>query len=96
MPIGAIATFSCLAQGEYAFWKINNTALDDQRAMEYKTRGFVSSTDVNNFNSVYNLTMTVNALSVNNNTRITCVVYPPDHYTGIIIVIGMIGFTYTH
>ena len=95
VPIGAIGTFSCLAQGQYAFWKINNTALDGQRARQFKKRGFVSHEDLNPFNSMHNLTMTVDALPVNNNTRITCLVYPPDHYTGILIVIGVIEFTYS-
>ena len=46
-------------------------------------------------NSIHNLTMTVNALPVNNNTRITCLVHrPADHYTGILMVIGMIEFLF--
>ena len=95
VPIGAIANFSCLAQGRNALWKINKTALDGQRAMEFQKRGFVSHEDFNPFNSTYNLTMTVNALPVNNNTRITCLVYPADHYTGILIVIGTIECIYS-
>ena len=93
VPIGATTNFSCLAQGQNAFWKINNTALDDRRAIEFQKRGFVSHKNFNN--SIHNLTMTVNALPVNNNTRITCLVYgPADHYTGILIVIGMIEFLF--
>ena len=93
VPIGGIATFSCLAQGQIALWKINNTALDDRRAIEFQKRGFVSHRNFSN--SIHSLTMTVNALPVNNNTRITCLVYgPADHYTGILIVIGMIKFLF--
>ena len=73
--------------------------LDRQRAMDSERRGFVPREDINLYNSTHNLTLTVNALPVNNNTRITCLVYPvvhgpADHNTGILIVIGMTEFTY--
>ena len=67
--------------------------------MDFERRGFVPHKDFNSNNSMHNLTLAVNALPVNNNTRITCLVYPvvqgpADHYTGILIVIGMTEFTY--
>ena len=94
VPIGAIVTFKCLAEGQDVMWNINNTQVHCQSTIrKFEEKGFMCTRRFGN--SMYNLTMTVNAFPGNNNTRITCLVYGPadhDHYTGILIVIGMIEF----
>ena len=93
-PIGAVATFHCLAQGDDAFWEINDTAIteyEEDRA-PFIEKGFMFSETINYETSTYNFSMTVNALPGNNNTRITCLVYPLDvnNFPGSLTVIGKI------
>ena len=93
-PIGAIATFHCLAQGDDALWEINDTIIteyEEDRA-PFIQKGFIFSETPNNDPSTFNFTMTINALPGNNNTRITCLVYPPDdnNFPGSLTVIGEI------
>ena len=90
-PIGAIATFHCLAQGDDAFWEINDTTIqypEDQAPFIQK--GFMFSEAINY--DPFNFTITVNALPGNNNTRIMCLVYPLDdnNFPGSLTVIGEI------
>ena len=90
-PIGAVVTFHCLAQGDDAFWEINDTTIqypEDQAP--FIEKGFMFTEAINN--DPFNFTITVNALPGNNNTRIMCFVYPPDdnNFPGSLTVIGEI------
>jgi len=67
VPVGAIATFHCTAQGEDAYLKINDVAIDE--LME----GFVFDYEHDCSTSTCNLTMSINAVPQNNNTIIVCV-----------------------
>ena len=92
VPTGAVVIFHCLAQGERAIWKINNTAIFDQGDI-IDFNGFTYSAGFDGGSSTHNLTMTVNANPEYNNTRIMCLVYPPDYYynfPGNLTVIGIL------
>ena len=89
VPIGATVTFHCIVQGEDAFLEINNTAINyPEDEAPFIERGFKFSEAINYDTSTYNFTVTVNALPGNNNTRITCLVYPPDYRSGRLTVMG--------
>ena len=86
-PLGATVTFHCIAQGADAFLEINNTAINYPEDMiPFNEMGFSLSEE--HTDSTYNFTMTVNVLPGNNNTRITCLVYPLDYHSGRLTVIG--------
>ena len=89
VPVGAIVNFECLAEGQDVFWNINNTAIDCQSTMRnFEEKGFMCTRRFDN--SIYNLTMTVNAFPGNNNTKITCLSLPARHYSsGTLTVIGI-------
>ena len=90
-PIGAVATFHCLAQGDDAFWEINDTIIEyPGDEAPFTEIGFMFQEAINY--DTYNFTMMVNALPGNNNTRITCLVYPLDdnNVPGSLTVIGEI------
>ena len=90
-PIGAIVTFHCLAQGDDAFWEINDTTIEYPEDRDpFTEKGFTFSEDINFGTSTYNFTITVNAVPGNNNTRLTCLVYPLDdnNFPGSLTVIG--------
>ena len=88
MPIGATVTFHCIAQGEDSFLEINDTAINYPEDMTpFTERGF--SLREEHTATTYNFTMTVIALPKNNNTMITCRVYPPEYLSGNLIVMGM-------
>ena len=92
-PIGAIATFHCLAQGDDTFWEINDTTIEyPEDQAPFTEKGFMFSETINYETSTFNFTMTVNALPGNNNTRIMCLVYPRDdnNFPGSLTVIGEI------
>ena len=92
-PIETIVTFHCLAEGERAIWQINNTAIFHQEDIT-DFNGFTPIVTSNGDSSTFNLTMTVNALPENNNTRIICVVYARDYFSsspGSLTVIGMLS-----
>ena len=56
MPVGAIAIFECIAQGEDAYWEINGQEVsDDDPVYDPAT-------------STYNITMDITALPQNNNS----------------------------
>ena len=89
MPIGATVTFHCIAQGSDSFMEINDTAINYPENMTpFTERGF--SLREEHTATTYNFTMTVNALPENNNTRITCWVYPLDYHSGRLTVMGKI------
>ena len=88
MPIGATVTFQCIAQGEDSFLEINDTAINYPEDMDpFNERGF--SLREEHTATTYNFTMTVIALPENNNTMITCRVYPPEYLSGNLIVMGI-------
>ena len=89
VPIGAIVTFKCLAEGQDVIWNINNTAIHCQSPMRnFEEKGFMCTRRFDN--SIYNLTMTANAFPGNNNTKITCVKIPDGPYpSAILTVIGI-------
>ena len=92
VPTGAVVTFHCLARGQRVVWKINDTAIFEQSDI-IDFNGFTYSADFIDDSSTHNLTMTVNANPEYNNTRIMCLVYPPDYYSnfpGNLTVIGII------
>ena len=87
VPVGANATFHCIAQGAHAFWKINDTDIVDQRAAMFRAKGFTFNEHF--VDSTINLTVTVNALAGINNTKIVCLVLPAgDYFLGSLTVIG--------
>ena len=87
VPIGTTATFPCVAQGEDAFFEINTTGIYHPEDIHpFIEKGF--SLSEQHTDNIYNYTVTVNARPENNNTMITCVVYPPDHHSGILTVMG--------
>ena len=87
VPIGATVTFPCVAQGEDAFLEINTTAINYPEDINpFIEKGFSLSEE--HTDTIYNYTMTVNARPENNNTMITCVVYPYDHHSGNLTVMG--------
>ena len=87
VPIGAIVNFKCLAEGQDVIWIINNTSIDCQSTMRnFEEKGFMCTRRFDN--SIYNLTMTVNAFPGNNNTKITCrIIY--GHSSATLTVIGI-------
>ena len=90
VPIGATVNFECLAQGEDVLWRINSTTIYGQSTItNFEEKGFMFRRHF--ADSIYNLTMTVNAFPGNNNTKITCLVYPAGHYNfpGSLTVIGI-------
>ena len=92
-PIGAIVTFHCLAQGDDVFWEINDTTIEyPEDRNPFIGKGFTFSKDINFDTSTYNFTITVNAAPGNNNTRLTCLVYPRDdnNFPGSLTVIGIL------
>ena len=95
VPIGATVSFHCIAQGEDAFLEINNTAINRPEDMfPFHQRGFLLSEQYTD--TTFNFTMTVNARPENNNTRITCLVYPLDYRTGRLTVMGKLIITTIH
>ena len=87
VPIGATVTFHCVAQGEDPFLEINDTAINYPADMiPFNERGF--SLREEHTATTSNFTMTVIALPENNNTRITCLVYPLDYRSGRLTVMG--------
>ena len=93
VPIGATVTFHCLAQGDDVFLEINDTAIYHPEDMNrFHERGF--SLREQYTATTFNFTMTVNALPENNNTRITCLVYPPDYLSGNLTVMGKTTITH--
>ena len=91
VPIGATVTFPCVAQGEDAFLEINTTAIIYPEDINpFIEKGFSLSEQYTA--TTFNLTLTVNARPENNNTMITCVVYPHDHprdrHSGNLTVMG--------
>ena len=87
VPIGTTVTFPCVAQGGDAFFEINTTAINYPEDMiPFIEKGFSLSEQYTATTS--NLTLTVNARPENNNTRITCLVYPLDYRTGRLTVMG--------
>ena len=92
-PIEAIVTFHCLAQGERTIWQINDTAIFRPEDIT-NFNGFTSIVTFNDDSFTFNLTMTVNTLPENNNTRIICVVYARDYFSsspGSLTVIGILS-----
>lgn len=91
VPIGAIVNFECLAQGDDVLWKINSTTIYGQSTIRiFEEKGFVFRKRF--ADSTYNLSMTANAFPENNNTRITCLVFPPSvfsNFPGSLTVIGI-------
>ena len=90
-PVGAIVTFHCLAKGDDVFWEINDTTIEYEEDKDpFIVKGFTFSEDTNYDTSTYNFTITVNAVPGNNNTRLTCLVYPLDdnNFPGSLTVIG--------
>ena len=88
-PVGAIVTFHCLAQGDDAFWEINDTTIEyPEDRNPFIGKGF-SFRDDSNFDT-FNFTITVNAVPGNNNTKVMCLVYPLDdnNFPGSLTVIG--------
>ena len=78
-----------IAQGDDAFWEINDTTIEYEEDQDpFTERGFMFRDDTNFDTSTYNFT--VNAVPGNNNTRLTCLVYPPDdnNFPGSLTVIG--------
>ena len=67
VPIGAITTFHCTAQGEHVYWEINDRAIDDHDP-EYDPS-----------TSTYNITIDIFALPQNNNTNIICLSHSNRH-----------------
>ena len=93
VPIGATVTFHCIVQGEDAFWEINDTAINyPEDIIPFIQRGFSLREEYTD--TTYNFTMTVNALPENNNTRITCLVYPLDYHSGRLTVMGKLIMTH--
>ena len=93
VPIGATVTFHCIAQGEEAFFEINDTAIYYPEDMNrFNERGFALHEEYTD--TIFNFTMKVNAMPENNNTRITCWVYPPDYLSGNLTVMGKIIITH--
>ena len=87
VPVGAIATFHCIARGTRAFWKINNTEVVGQRTAMFRAKGFTFIEDFPD--STLNLTIMVDASAGINNTRIVCLVLPAaDYFLGSLTVIG--------
>ena len=87
VPIGATVSFHCLTQGEDVFLEINTTAINYPEDMiPFIEKGFLLSDQYTDTTS--NLTLTVNARPENNNTRITCLVYPLDYRSGRLTVMG--------
>ena len=65
---------------------------DQEDIMDFN--GFTFLVTFNDDSLAFNLTMTVNALQENNNTRITCLVYASDYYSnvpGTLTVIGILS-----
>ena len=88
VPVGAIATFHCIARGVRAFWKINNTDIVGQRTSMFRAKGFTFN-EYQFADSTFNLTVMVNASAGINNTRIVCLVLPAaDYFLGSLTVIG--------
>ena len=90
-PVGAVVTFHCLAQGDDAFWEINGTTIEYEEDQDpFTEKGFMFRDDTNHDTSTYNFTIMVNAVAGNNNTRLTCLVYPRDdnNFPGSLTVIG--------
>ena len=85
VPVGAIATFHCTAQGEDAYLKINDVAIDE--LME----GFVFDYEHDCSTSTCNLTMSINAVPQNNNTIIVCVALSDEDYSSLPAVLIVIG-----
>ena len=93
VPIGATVTFHCIAQGydHDSFMEINDTAINYPEDMTpFTERGF--SLREEHTATTFNFTMTVIALPENNNTMITCLVYPSDYHSrsGRLTVMGEI------
>ena len=87
VPVGAIATFHCIARGVRAFWKINNTEIVGQGIAIFIAKGFTFNERF--VDSTINLTIMVNALAGINNTKIVCLVLPAgDYFLGSLTVIG--------
>ena len=85
MPVGATAAFHCTAQGEDAYLKINDRAINE------RMEGFNYERDC--FASTCNLTLSIIAMPQNNNTIITCVAVSDEGYfslPAVLIVIGTI------
>ena len=88
VPIETTVTFHCIAQGEDSFMEINDTAINYPEDMTpFTERGF--SLRKERTATTYNFTMTVIALPENNNTMITCRVYPPEYLSGNLTVMGI-------
>ena len=86
VPIGATVTFHCIAQGDDAFFEINDTAIYHLEDMNrFNEKGFSLREE---FTDTFNFSMTVNAMPENNNTRITCWVFPPEYLSGNLTVMG--------
>lgn len=70
VPIGANATFRCIAEVEFfAYWKINNRTIDDRQNITRLTEEGFKFNEI----SLRNLTMSINAMPQYNNTMIICV-----------------------
>ena len=87
VPVGAIATFHCTAQGGDVYLKINDIAIDE--TME----GFVFDYEHDCSTSTCNLTMSINAVPQNNNTIIVCVALSDEDYSSLPAVLIVIGNT---
>ena len=95
VPIGATVTFPCIAQGEDAFLEINTTGIYHPEDINpFIEKGFSLSEE--HTDTIFNYTMTVNARPENNNTMITCLVYPPDYHSGNLTVMGKIIIIHTN
>ena len=80
-PIGTIVTFPCLEQGNYAFWKINDTTIECTE--DWAPLIFMFREDINYESSTNNFI--VSALSGNNNMRVMCLV-PHSEVKCLIII----------
>ena len=67
--------------------KSHNTAINYPENMNpFIEKGFSLSEE--HTDTIFNYTLTVNARPENNNTMITCVVYPRDYHSGRLTVVG--------
>ena len=73
--VGDVAVFHCIARGQLAYWLINDQAITDTRAdvrESFEERGFQFSESVDESDQRLNLTVTVEASEVTNNSLIEC------------------------
>ena len=84
VPVEAIATFDCTAQGEDAFLKVNDMTIDE------RMEGFVFDYEHDCSTSTCNL---INAVPQNNTTIIICVTLSDEDYSSLPAVLIVIGNT---